>query len=952
MDLGLTASSRLVILLAGYAGGCALAASFDAAPSALPLPEGNGLMWEDPREIHRVVVHFSGAAPAAESLRLEYWGSRWPEQYLPKDRQPGGADVGWMELGNWYKGGWRVADVEARKEGSEVVFSFRPVSAKEFPAVKDYEAAFRYTLKIRVTSSAAIPKIERLEAFTDSLWTNASARLVWEKPPREQLMFEAFNGTVEVVKWVSKKNSLLQLRTVTNPDPNTFDRTLVTLRNGKDAFTFSVDDLSEGALFLPHLGVAVLPQDDVRDYAAVAAEQKAKGSRTLYERIGMMPEQTWRAAWAGLPRKKSDIYFPLGADGGRQRFRLDPDGSIEFRSNDEFLKSRPGNDTPRLALEPADVRFSFLRVSRPIARTIEEASSPICYTTWETNGVRISQTAFVTELDGTRSQGPVPAADAVAVFLAKFVFTNNSASSQPMGLPLKYKAGDTTDVLRPDDQGFLWRGGSVRAQVIPDHPASWQKENLMWSRALFPGETYSIVVKIPYVLLTEKSEHESLTKLDFEKEKAAVAGYWHRRLEESARLITPDPMLNEFYRAQAGHLLINCEREPGSSRRFARVGSFHYGAFGNESCMMVVELDRRGYHQEAQECLDAWLHYQGTVALPGDFSSQEGVLYGAGGYEHGGYNQHHGWILWCLAEHYRFTRDEAWLRKAANRIVAGADWIIRETSRTADRHELERGLLPAGSLEDIGDWWPWLSTSCYTWRGLDSAAWALERIHHPEAPRIRKEADSYHTNLLANFRKASGRAPVVRLRDGTAVPKIPSQVHRRGRSFGWICETLEGSLHLLITRALDAHSREADWILKDYEDNLYLSNQYGYTVPDFEKQWFSRGGMAMQACLLFDVEPYLYRDDVKHALRALFNAEAVSYFPDVRMNTEHAAPYFAIGEETITKVPTKPMLAAGYGSFSSVKKVTNFSLGKRFLGNGCVPARSAAWSARRLTSGL
>jgi len=46
----------------------------------------------------------------------------------------------------------------------------------------------------------------------------------------------------------------------------------------------------------------------------------------------------------------------------------------------------------------------------------------------------------------------------------------------------------------------------------------------------------------------------------------------------------------------------------------------------------------------------------------------------------------------------------------------------------------------------------------------------------------------------------------------------------------------------------------------------------------------------MQACLLLDVEPYLYRDDVKHALRATFNALAVSYFPDVRMSTEHALP--------------------------------------------------------------
>ena len=46
----------------------------------------------------------------------------------------------------------------------------------------------------------------------------------------------------------------------------------------------------------------------------------------------------------------------------------------------------------------------------------------------------------------------------------------------------------------------------------------------------------------------------------------------------------------------------------------------------------------------------------------------------------------------------------------------------------------------------------------------------------------------------------------------------------------------------------------------------------------------------MQACLLLDVEPYLYRDDVKQALRAMFNAIAVSHFPDVHMNTEHALP--------------------------------------------------------------
>jgi hypothetical protein len=94
------------ILLTGFALACCCltlrAAPFEAAPFGLSLPEGNGVMWEDPREIHRVIVRFADAAPAPEKVRLEYWGSRWPEQHLPKDREPGGGSVGWMELGNWY----------------------------------------------------------------------------------------------------------------------------------------------------------------------------------------------------------------------------------------------------------------------------------------------------------------------------------------------------------------------------------------------------------------------------------------------------------------------------------------------------------------------------------------------------------------------------------------------------------------------------------------------------------------------------------------------------------------------------------------------------------------------------------------------------------------------------------------------------------------------------------
>jgi len=242
--------------------------------------------------------------------------------------------------------------------------------------------------------------------------------------------------------------------------------------------------------------------------------------------------------------------------------------------------------------------------------------------------------------------------------MARFTFTNTSDAPKTATLPVAFGGAPPFDKLRFDADGVLWNGEHVRGQFACDTLPALEQGKLKWTTMLAPGQSRSFMFKVPCLGLIEPAERTALQQLNFDRERAAVAGYWRRRLDESAKLITPEPMFNEFYRSHAMHLLVNCEREPDRDRRFARVGSFGYGAYGNESCMMVVDLDRRGYHKEAQDCLDAWLHYQGTVGLPGTFASKEGVLYGAGGYEAGGYNQHHGWILWCLAEHYRFTRDE------------------------------------------------------------------------------------------------------------------------------------------------------------------------------------------------------------------------------------------------------------------------------------------------------
>jgi hypothetical protein len=133
------------------------------------------------------------------------------------------------------------------------------------------------------------------------------------------------------------------------------------------------------------------------------------------------------------------------------------------------------------------------------------------------------------------------------------------------------------------------------------------------------------------------------------------------------------------------------------------------------------------------------------------------------------------------------------------------------------------------------------------------------------------------------------RSPLVRLRDGSYIPQIPSEVHRRGRTFGWITVTLEGPIYFIRTGLLAPNDPLSRCILQDYEDNLYLSEQYGYS-PKHMDFWFSRGGFSMQPNLLCSPHPYLMRDEIKHFLRSYFNAFAVCYYANTQMMTEHPLP--------------------------------------------------------------
>ena len=381
---------------------------FDAAPFGMPLSQGHGLEWTDPRDIREVIVDFAGPVPVGANVRVEYWGSAWPKQQLPDDPDLGSGFSGWMELGDLYNGGWRIADSRQTIAGNSIRFTFAPINAHEYPELTNYFSTGRFTLKIRIVGDELLPKILRIQALTDSTFADRAVRIAWAQLPSPDLQATAFNGQI-LETATDGRTTTLRIRTVVNSDPNTFDRTLVTLRNSGDKFTFMVDDLINGALYLPEYGTAILPGNDARDYAIVAADVHRAGQKTLYKRVAEMPEQTWPSAWNGMPPKKSPIEFVLGIDGGRQKFRLEANGDVSFRISDQFVAAIPGIDTPRLGLEKSPVTVQFHLPQQPLERHIQDESVPICITTWQRDAVRITQTAFTTTLHGAKPKGPPPA---------------------------------------------------------------------------------------------------------------------------------------------------------------------------------------------------------------------------------------------------------------------------------------------------------------------------------------------------------------------------------------------------------------------------------------------------------------------------------------------------------------------------------------------------------------
>ncbi|MHB1033707.1 MAG: hypothetical protein ACYC35_01255 [Pirellulales bacterium] len=924
--------------------------------ASLEARDSLGVEWENPRQVDevRLVLPASAAGPA-DLPRVQWWGSVWPNNgsggWMKLDDPWNGR---WVRAPGKFVAGDRPGEWVFRFPALDKSEWPEALEAKAYAG--GTPPAFRRTLKLRVVfttpesgneKAAAVPTGARLAVYGASRWREASFDLCMRQTePASAGRLEVTNGMllgltalpcpsevkVEQAAWTARGVSSafarlrMAVRYAENADPASNDLTRVTVRLGTDpravGFSFVPQDvLKEGAIRLPDFGALVAESSRELTPANDRGPSGPHWDKTVRRRVAERPEATRDSAMAGIPRLEPPRWVPLGVPSARQEVVVGPLGdwsmwreSLHTEARDTKRLGFRGNHLDAILDTRAEPRFDG-GDRQDARRYLEDDCLPVIHVRWHTGAVQYHHALMATILSGNVGDDDTRRGDETVVLLSKLELKNTSGAVETATINLRYSheapivlGEDGIVAIKPAQAppGLIATRGQVIADGRADRPAEdWTVRPsagkgtsgvLRWQAVLVPGQSRVLWFKQPYVDLVDEAELVRLREISFEAEVPKLLDYWRKRLAGGMRIDVPEPALRSLYAANLWHNVITADRDPATGLYNEGVGTFNYKVFANETVMIARSMDMRGEHKEAARYLEPMLHYQGNEPLTGRFSTKEGVLHSAGQYTHGQYAMNHGFVLWGVADHYLMTRDRAYLERVAGQLVKGCDFLIRERQATMTPPGKPRspihGLSPASSLEDVIEFQYWFATNGFFHLGMKRVAQALADIGHPEAARLAREAEAYRHDIEAAAREAATRAAVVRLRDGSFVPYVPSRVFQwRHLTEGWIREALYPTLHLATAEVVRPDDPLITWMLDELEDNLYFSAESGYDVPDVDRNWFERGAVTLQPCLVDTPTLYMARDEVPAALRSFWNTYALSIYPDVQCFAEWARTF-------------------------------------------------------------
>ena len=722
--------------------------------------------------------------------------------------------------------------------------------------------------------------------------------------------------------------------------------------SGEQGFAILAKDAAKG-VYMTGADLLVIPAQWEGTPREIIASLTA-GKRSIYDRIGEHAEQTLENAFREMPAmdvtKQTPYgrYVILGWEGIRQKFCLRYNGDLFADKLKQKVSKRDCAGTKwaggclHFRVGSGDpIHYGEGREDR---RQYEpDPAVPLGVTEWVDRHIeyRESTFAFPRETPVSYARG-----DEEMLLFARFEMRNLSDTPRTAALSLNlYPSEEITlqgnelyavsRVLLEDAVETGWRRSPyerprLRALISPQggrlrsipagekglvkgnlpnsdfydfydgyhyrHEASGTIDGtLLYEKLLQPGERVQLDVLIPYLTYEDKEEIEKLKAFTYDQELERVRSFWHQFASSSAAVTLPESSkINDFVKAVPRHIRISASRDVDTGFYVVPAASYFYGACGNEGCMQIDLMDALGQHEIAERYLESFIDSQGAGSLDGAFTGYDGALV-VNDYSNPendpdmmfAYNLDHGYILECFARHYRMTGSREWLTHAAPAMIRGCDFVTNQRRK-------DTGLLPPGRLEDNAEWRSWFAVNAHACSGMFACGDVLKELDEKEANRIQKDAEDYRQAILRNVKEGIANSSAVPDGNGGYMPQVPIRTQIRGRDWGWFRQTAYGPLHLVREGLLDPKDPLTTLILRDLEDNLFISRNWGRNV-DKEKNWFTLGGNTVQSNLLFNDRVYLQRQQPSYAVRSLLNNFAQNLYRDMNCFTEHPIPEFGFG---------------------------------------------------------
>ena len=402
-------------------------------PAAEKVAEGKyiyGLQWAEERDVEEVRVLFAAkSAPIYPVIEYWFWEWPYPRPVMPTFEDP--SDDPWQ-------GRWLKAETKTEVRGSEVIYRFLPLEIDENPAAGNLDGLkYRRALKMRLIFPSA-PEIEKVQFFTGSARKTVQLRIelgVGEAGPYEwKGKVSAYNGIVNAVRlWngapkdsvdvgqfhvstTGEARGLLIDLTVTEPSlPGSYDLTVVTIEADDRTFSFAVDDVMRGPVYVP----------DFRAYVTVASDSTqfspsiVKKGQKIRDRLATEPEQSYERAMREIPGAKprrKTVAPATSIFAARYRLEFWQKFALEWGGNVMISKigiKAKGAELKRLDWAEDQIRWLIGTGASPTFRPnwhdsklhILEDCLPVVTAEWATDGIEYVEEAFATSLGGPLSAG-------------------------------------------------------------------------------------------------------------------------------------------------------------------------------------------------------------------------------------------------------------------------------------------------------------------------------------------------------------------------------------------------------------------------------------------------------------------------------------------------------------------------------------------------------------------